>query len=405
VDTDTRRGRPPLRALFRVAAGPRRGFGHFVRAVRLARALDLTARVSVRGAAEVAAAGLALGAIVERDRFRHSLSRERVDLAIIDDPNTNAARAAIAAARGAGAFTVSIHDLGLGCFDADLIVDGSAGGPYPSHRAGRALVGPRYAIVDPAVRASSARPNGGHARPDVRGGSGHPVRPGAGSRAGGVKRPRVLVALGGGRRSALALRLARAIACASPGVEVRVAGGFTPDAPARTTDGAGRTAAARRPVMPARACGSTSRLTGTPGLTSVVRWLGPRPGLTGELSRAEVAVLGGGVTLYEAAALGVPSVGVAVVESQRPTVDAMAAAGATTDGGRLFGRWASQSGIAGIASQVKTLLRHPRQRARVAVRGPQIVDGQGAARVAAAIRARLMTTARGRAAPRSRRVA
>ena len=51
-----------------------------------------------------------------------------------------------------------------------------------------------------------------------------------------------------------------------------------------------------------------------------------RHGLHDELARAGVAVVGGGVSLYEACAHGVAAVGVPVVAAQRPTVAAFVTA-------------------------------------------------------------------------------
>jgi hypothetical protein len=53
---------PAVRALFRVAAGPRLGFGHLVRARTLSRALGIARPlVSLRGGPEARKAALSLG--------------------------------------------------------------------------------------------------------------------------------------------------------------------------------------------------------------------------------------------------------------------------------------------------------------------------------------------------------
>jgi spore coat polysaccharide biosynthesis predicted glycosyltransferase SpsG len=56
-------------------------------------------------------------------------------------------------------------------------------------------------------------------------------------------------------------------------------------------------------------------------------WLPPQPGLARELSRCGAAIVGGGVSLYEAAALSTPAVAWPVVTAQHPTVRAFARAG------------------------------------------------------------------------------
>ena len=92
------------------------------------------------------------------------------------------------------------------------------------------------------------------------------------------------LAFGGGARSHLAWRVARAVRQALPEVGIQVAGGFAaPPAAPRRTD---------------------------------VKWAGPQPSLVPMLASASAAVLAGGITLYEAAALGVPSVAIPVVPAQ-----------------------------------------------------------------------------------------
>jgi spore coat polysaccharide biosynthesis predicted glycosyltransferase SpsG len=155
----------------------------------------------------------------------------------------------------------------------------------------------------------------------------------------------VLVALGGGPRRGTALAIAEAIAAADPRAEVRVAGGFLADAP---------------------------------GTSRMVTWVAPSRGLAEELTRATVAVVGGGVSLYEACALGVPSVGVPVVPGQAPTVRAFARQGAAV------GMPLRASGRTTAAAVVR-LLDDPDRRAALRRRSMRLVDGQGARRAAAAV--------------------
>ena len=56
-----------MTVVFRVAAGPRLGFGHLVRCRSLARALSVTPRVWLRGSAATRAAARALGCQVLPD--------------------------------------------------------------------------------------------------------------------------------------------------------------------------------------------------------------------------------------------------------------------------------------------------------------------------------------------------
>ena len=106
--------------------------------------------------------------------------------------------------------------------------------------------------------------------------------------------PRVLVALGGGSHvKGVAQHLADAIYAVCPRAEILVASGFS----------RGR----RKPLRHAR-------------------WLSTTDGLASALRECDVAVVAGGVTLYEACALGVPAVGLAVVPAQRRAIRAFAGA-------------------------------------------------------------------------------
>ena len=309
-----------LRVLFRVAAGPRRGFGHLVRTLSLARALGVRPLLSVRGTGRVVDTALSLGADVLADGGIASIVTLNPDVLVIDDPVALDAKRWIRAARRVGAVVVTIHDLGIGCTDGDLVIDGSATRQRRLH-GGRALTGTQYAIIDPQVITLSAQP----------------------STARSTRR--VLVALGGGRRKATAMAIAEAIAAADPTAEVRIAGGFD----------------AKEPAEPGR-----------------VTWLPPTRGLARELVRATVAVVGGGVSLYEACAAGVPTVGLPVVPGQIPTV-------------RAFGRRRAVVALPFKAPEQRTaaavvaLLDNPRRRDVLKRRAMRLVDGRGAERVAAAV--------------------
>ncbi len=111
----------------------------------------------------------------------------------------------------------------------------------------------------------------------------------------------VLIALGGGAHVlSMGVRLATAISREVPGVTIDVATGFS--------------SCQRWPVLP-------------PG----ARWIHQPHGLGEALAMASVAVTAGGVTIYEACALGTPIVGFPVTIAQRQTTAAMAARGAAID--------------------------------------------------------------------------
>jgi spore coat polysaccharide biosynthesis predicted glycosyltransferase SpsG len=315
-----------LRAIFAAAAGPTIGFGHLVRCRSLARALGVEPVVVVRGTdatrRRAAAAGWRLATIRNDD----DLQRLDPQVLVVDDPSITAVRTWVRRARRVGVPVATIHDLAIAAIDSDLVVDGSAQSPRGIDGRFGSLRGLLYTILDPRVRATRGRLTGPAPR-------------------------RILVALGGGRRSADAARLARAIATRAGDVEIRVAGGF---------------AAGRR--MPALASGT---------------WIHAPDGLAEELSSTSVAVLAGGVTLYEACALGVPSVAVALNSAQHVTIRALARRGATVDAGSMT---SGRKTIDRVARAVERLLGDRALRRRMAVTGRRLVDARGAARVAARLR-------------------
>jgi spore coat polysaccharide biosynthesis predicted glycosyltransferase SpsG len=312
-----------LRILFRAAAGPRRGYGHLVRCRSLARALGVRPLVAVRGGRRVTETAVSLGCDVVRGNASFVLSRVMPDVLIVDDPIAADARRWMRAARRVGALVVSIHDLGLGCLDADLVIDGSVT-KNARARHGLTLAGPKYAVLDPAV-AGPVLSDGPHNERDPHA---------------------VLVALGGGPRAELAHDIAEAIVEANPRARVRIAGGF---------EGISREEAAR------------------------IAWIGPAQGLHEEMVRASVAVVGGGLSLYEACAHGAAAVGVPVVEAQRPTVAAFVKRGAAR--GLPRGRVTAKS----VAAECTELLTDEAMRRQTARMGQRLIDGRGAFRAAAAV--------------------
>ena len=332
-----------LRALFCAAAGARRGYGHLVRSLSFARALGVRPLIAVRGTQQARDVALGLGADVVAAHATRAIRALRPDVVVVDDPSTPHSQRRIDAARRVGALVVTIHDLGLGCAEGDVVIDGSAASPV-SARPGRvSLVGTKFAILGeqysrprgPVGRALSGSPGGPHkARPTI------------------LKKRQVLIALGGGPHVKTAEAIARAIVAADPRARVRIAGGFV---------------ARPRKVAPR------------------VTWVAPRRGLAPELAGADVAVVGGGVSLYEACAMGVPAVALPVVGGQVPTVRAFAKRGAAIGLDRVG--FDGGAGVRAAAAQAVALLNSPHQRAALARRSTRLVDGQGASRAAAAVAA------------------
>jgi spore coat polysaccharide biosynthesis predicted glycosyltransferase SpsG len=120
-------------------------------------------------------------------------------------------------------------------------------------------------------------------------------------------------------------------------------------------------------------------------------WIQARDGLAEELSSTSVAVLAGGVTLYEACALGVPSVAVALNSAQHVTIRALARRGATVDAGSVASglsqrRTAATRTLDRVAREVERLVGDTAARRRMTATGRRLIDGRGAARVAARLR-------------------
>lgn len=307
--------------LFRAAAGPRIGFGHLVRCRSLARVLGVAPVVSLRGAEPTrrfaADAGWQLAGSAAA-----TVRALRPSVLVVDDPSAAHAGEWIRFGRAAGVPVAAIHDLGLAYVESDLGIDGSIR-PRASMR-GRVgdLKGPAYAILDPAIaktREHGRQPEGG----------------------------RVLIALGGGSDVCrLAADLVSAIAAAAPGTDIRIARGFS---------------SGTRPELPG------------------ARWVDAPDGLAGELSRASVAVVAGGVTLYEACALGVPVVGLAITDAQHVTIREFALRAAAVDAGAPD-YLASRSGV--VAAAVADLLHDGQARASLSAAAQRLLDGRGVYRVA-----------------------
>jgi spore coat polysaccharide biosynthesis predicted glycosyltransferase SpsG len=104
---------------------------------------------------------------------------------------------------------------------------------------------------------------------------------------------------------------------------------------------------------------------------------------------ATVAILAGGVTLYEACAIGVPAIAVALSRHQHLTVRGIARAGAAIEAGGAYGRYVVAGfsrPAAKIARLTERLLDDAAARRRIRAAGRRLVDGNGAFRVADRIR-------------------
>lgn len=317
--------RPGLKVLFRVAAGPHVGFGHLARSRSLARALGVPCRVSVRGSLRTRSMASALGWSVVHEASDSGLDSLGLDLIVVDDPRQDEGSSWVRKARRIGVPVASVHDMGLGLVESDLVIDGSIA-PIAHDCDAPAVCGPGFAILDPSIarlRAESRVPALG----------------------------RVLIALGGGSHVyPLAGRLTRALVARMPALDIHVACGF---APPRS--------------LPALTRGS---------------WIASPDGLGGELADATVAVVAGGVTLYEACALRVPVVALPVTAAQHAATRAFAGRGAIIDGGWPI----DDAAVDRVADAVAGLFANPRMRQRLSLEAGRLVDSAGAFRVADRLR-------------------
>lgn len=311
-----------MRVLFRVAAGPSIGFGHLVRCRSLARALGVPPTVSVRGSRETRRTAAVRGFDVKLGGIALLRGASRPDVLVVDDPSAQQAVQWVRRARSLRVPVATLHDLGLAPVDSDLAIDGSIEPGVTGATLG--LAGPMYAVLDPAVAEARQLPP--------------------------VERRGVLIALGGGEHvHQWGMQLAAAILERQPSLSLRIVDGFS------------RTASAGRDP---RIC-----------------WVSAPNGLADELRRAAVAVVAGGLTLYEAAALGAPAVALGVVNAQQPTIRGFARRAAAIDAGLAT----DPDAVAHAADAVANLISHPARAARLAGTASRLVDGRGVFRAADAI--------------------
>jgi spore coat polysaccharide biosynthesis predicted glycosyltransferase SpsG len=101
----------------------------------------------------------------------------------------------------------------------------------------------------------------------------------------------------------------------------------------------------------------------------------PQASLTDEMLLCDLVACGGGLTMLEAAALGIPCVALALVANQRPGRDRLAAAGAVV----------AADDDAALGAAVARLAAAYDERRELARRAAELVDGFGAFRVAARV--------------------
>src|SRR5438046_2069321 len=313
------------------------GFGHVKRCVALARAFAGAGAQCLF----LVSPDPDVGAVVWRAGFKVAeiswetdggAARRRVkafgaDVIVVDSYIASAAF--MESLRLVAGAVVAVDDLADRPLPVHVIVNGGLGAERLSYRGAPDtvfLLGPRYALVDPDYAELPERA--------VR----DPIR-------------RVLVSLGGGSHDA-ALRTALAAVDATldcvaidvaPGARGEVDLGFVP----------------RR---------SANRVVVHAGL----------PELRGLMLDSDVAITGAGMTLYELAATGTPTVTVTMVSNQSGNAAAFSGAGAALSAGIVDGAGLGTA----LESHLGRLARDLALRAELGRRARSLIDGRGPARVA-----------------------
>lgn len=321
-----------MRVLCRVDAGPATGLGHLQRCLAVADALQ------ARGVA-TGFIGPEAPAACERIRARghdwwpleasvvdaartHACDAVIVDSYSIDDADLQALRAA-------DLFVVAIDDLARHAFAAHIVVNGAAGAealPYASSTGDtRFLLGPAYALLAGAFA--------GAARRSVGAGVGH-----------------VLVSIGGmdtDRNLPRVLRLVDAVDRAF--TMTTIVGPFVDD----------------DSVRHARYGHAHDFAVAPQQVAALMR-------------RADLAVSAAGQTLYELAALGTPTVAIELFDNQAANIRALSAAGVVRSAGSIRDGGFDEA----LPATVAAVIDDAPARAAMSAAGQQLVDGQGAGRVA-----------------------
>ena len=121
------------------------------------------------------------------------------------------------------------------------------------------------------------------------------------------------------------------------------------------------------------------------GSAPSVEWLTGTRDVAARMAEADVALSAAGSTVWELCAMSVPSLLVALAENQVPVARAMGDSAAALN----LGRWRELTPD-GIAAEVERLLADRSRREELARAARDLVDGRGATRVAAHLRAALL---------------
>lgn len=329
----------PGRVAFVTHGGPGIGLGHVKRCLALARSL------SAQGADVIFLVGPdeSVSRLVERSGFgvsplewegnpsgaRRALQALGASTVVVD---SYAAMAELFdALRPVAAQIVAVDDVADRYLPVDVVINGGVGAeslPYRAAPDTLFLLGPQYALIDPR----------------------YATRPDRGPRE---RIQRVLVALGGSPHTTAARMAVTAADAVLDGVVVDVVlGPYAGSAAAM--NGAVRRRANRAVVH------------------------GYLPDLRALMLEADVAIAGGGMTLYELAATATPSVTVMTEPNQARNVEGFERAGAAVYAGRAEARELGQR----LEAELRRLAEDPVLRKGLGAAGRRLVDGEGTLRVA-----------------------
>jgi len=330
---------------FRTTAGKQIGFGHLRRCLTLAgelrRAAGAASPICFWVDSDPAAVAVAVAAGFEArllsgpepDATAACLEANEVGTLVVD--SYAVAPASFSAWRRRVGSLVVVDDLADRQLDVDVVVNGSPHAAQLSYRTGpgaQLLLGPRYALLRPHFRDLPAR----RAAPRV---------------------ARVLVTLGGADPQSSTAAVVEAVQRALPAAALDVVIGplFGPV-----------------PDLERRAAGDPRRLRLHRGIDD----------LSALMSAVDLAVSGGGQTLYELAASGVPTVALSLADNQEPNIAALSGV-SLLSAGRL--REAAVDRFDRVEEGCRQLAADPALRERMSDAGRSLIDGQGAARVAEVI--------------------
>ena len=334
---------------FRVDGGRSMGMGHVVRCLWLASALRDTygdavsfcmaqddigiSKVQGRGWPVLRVAPEELGG-VEGDAL--------VIINIIDLPGGASAEAVrFLRQRNPRRLVVLMDGTCTGRIEADLVVSPIERLPEPSSWwgfRGQRYEGPAYAILDPAFARVPRR------------------------LSGVVREPRILVSMGGSDPYGLTLQALRALDTMPDSLEepfhvtIAIGPAFLHEVELRTW-----LAGARRQYETRR-----------------------EDSLLDLMVNSDLALVSFGTTVYELAAAGLPAIALSITEDHAQSAEVFAQYGSL----RHLGLFSSIS-AAQIQSAVRELLNNERLRLGMAQRGQELVDGNGAERVAKLVVARI----------------